>query len=88
MAERHQQKKINVDQVVSYLNHAFGKAQQKAISSLGSPKNQKGTILYEYQVDFCHLINDIERGPRYIVPKLITEANELIERLANEGASE
>lgn len=86
MAERHQRadkKRINTDQVVSYLNHAFAKAQQKAFPALGS-KNQKGTVLYDYQCDFCHLINDIERGPLYIVPKLITEANELIERLANE----
>lgn len=80
-----QQKKINVDQVVSYLNHAFGKAQQNAIRATG-PKNQRGTKLHQYQVDFCYLINDIQRGPRYIVPKTITRANELIEKLDNETA--
>lgn len=81
MADNRQQKKINVDQVVNYLNHAFSKAVQK--SGLDS-KNTKGTKLYDYQVDFCHLINDIERGPQYIVPKKITDANELIARLEKE----
>ena len=78
-----QQKKINVEQVVNYLNHAFAKAAQKAIPNIGT-KNHKGTLLYNYQTEFCHLVNEIERGPRYIVPKLITQANELIELLATE----
>lgn len=75
MADFKQQKKINVDQVVNYLNHAFSKAIQR--SNLG-PSNHKGTKLYDYQVDFCYLIHEIQKGPSYIVPKKITEANELI----------
>lgn len=81
VAEKHQ-KRINTDQVIGYLNHAFGKAVQKA--NLGS-KNQKGTKLYEYQVDFSYLIDGIGRSPNYIVPKLITEANELIDKINSDS---
>lgn len=85
MAERqNHQKKINTSQVVSYLNHAFGKAAQKA--NLGA-KNGKGTKLYEYQVEFSYLVDGISRGPTYIVPKLIAEANELVEKLASESST-
>ena len=75
------EKKINIDQVVSYLNHAFS----KAIQGLGN-KNVKGTKLYDYQVEFCYTIDEITRGPKYIVPKVIAQANELIEKIASEVA--
>ena len=73
-------KKINVEKVVKYLNHTFSKAQQQAMVAVGN-KNVKGTSLYDFQVEFCYLIDHIERGPAYIAPKKISEANELIERL-------
>lgn len=79
------QKKINIDQVVNYLNHAFSKATQNRFPQT---KNHKGTDLYNYQVQFCYLIDDIQRGPRYIVPKLITEANELIAEIEGQGTEE
>ncbi len=72
-------KKINVEKVVKYLNHTFSKAQQQAINT-GS-KNGKGTKLYDFQVEFCYLIDHIERGPAYLVSKKISEANDLIEKL-------
>lgn len=74
-------KKINVEQVVKYLSHAFSKAQQKAFPQIGN-KNARGTALHRFQVDFCYLIDHIERGPAYIAPKKISEANELIEALS------
>ena len=76
-----QRKKINVEQVVKYLTHAFSKAQQQAILVVGN-KNTKGTKLHMFQVDFSYMVDDIERGPAYIVPKKISEANELIEKLS------
>ena len=39
-----------------------------------------------YQVKFCYLINDIERGPRYIATKSIQRANALIADLEAEGS--
>lgn len=76
--------RINIDQVVAYLNRAFSKAQLIAIQNLKNVKNQKGTVLYEYQVEFSYLVDDIQRGPTYIAPKLIQKANELIEKLKSE----
>ena len=88
----HDQQKINVDKVVRYLSHAFAKAMTSATSKIGNKAlrtSKKGkvstTALYDYQVKFCYLIDDIQRGPSYIAPKKIQEANELIAALANEA---
>jgi hypothetical protein len=74
--------RINIDQVVSYLSHAFSNAvqdfPQKSVTKDG--KYSKGTDLYKLQVDFCYLIDQIQRGPSYITPKAITECNELIDK--------
>lgn len=84
--------KINIDHVVRYLNHAFSKAMSKAIGKIGNKAlrtelkgNVSKTTLYEYQVKFCYLIDDIQRGPIYIAPKKIQEANELVAQLEKEA---
>jgi hypothetical protein len=69
-------KKIDRDQVVNYLNHAFA----KAIQPLGN-KNAKGTELYDHQVDFSYFIDSIQRSPTYIVSKIITDCNRLIDSI-------
>lgn len=86
------EKKINIEQVLNYLNHAFARASVKASSKIGSKAvrvNVNGkleaTTLYNYQVEFCYLVNEIQRGPGYITPKLIQDANDLISRLENEN---
>lgn len=83
---RPEEKKINVEQVVTYLSHAFSRAQQKASQAIGN-RNYKGTKLYHYQVDFCYLIDEIQRGPVYILPKVIQDANQLILSLERETVS-
>ena len=75
---RPEEKKINVEQVVTYLSHAFARAQQKAVYALGGNRNHKGSKLYDFQVGFCYLIDEIQRGPVYILPKVIQDANQLI----------
>jgi len=74
------EQKINIKQVVSYLNHAFSRAQNVAMQRFGR-SNVKGTTIHKYQVEFCYLIDDIQRSPQYIVPKRISAANELIAAL-------
>ena len=74
-----EQKQIDREQVIKYLNHAFSKATQQ----FGS-KNIKGTRLYDHQVDFCYLIDGIKRGPTYMVPKVIAECNKLIDDISVE----
>ncbi len=76
MVRREEKKEINLDQVVTYLTNAFGRASRY----LGF-RNQLGTDLYQYQVEFMYMIDDIKRGPNYIVPKRIAEANQLIDNI-------
>src|ERR1700722_20261528 len=83
---RPEEKKINVEQVVTYLSHAFARAQQKAVHAIGS-RNHKGTTLYQYQTEFCYLIDEIQRGPQYILPKIIQDTNQLIDSLEKETFS-
>lgn len=80
-----QEKKIDVDRVVEYLRRAFAAAQEKFVEKHDGYKNSKGTTLYQYQVDFCYLIDDIQRLPAFSVPKVIQDANDLIARLEQEA---
>ena len=73
---REDRKEINTDQVVSFLTNAFNRATRH----LGF-KNGAGTELYELQVEFVWLLHEIMTGPRYIVPKHIQTANEMIDEI-------
>lgn len=85
------EKKINVEQVVTYLKHAFSKAAAKSSSQIGTRALRTATrgrvettVLYDYQVGFTYLVDAIQRGPVYMVPKLIQDANDLIASLEKE----
>ena len=89
------EKEINLDDVTKYLSRAFSKAAVKAAETIGPralrSKNKRSglwetTPMYDYQVDFCYLMNNIQHGPRYISTKSIQWANELIARLEAEGS--
>lgn len=88
------EREINIQDVTKYLSRAFFKASAKAADSIGSSalrtKNKETgkwetTTMYDYQVDFCYLMDDIRRGPRYISTKSIQLANELIAKLEEEA---
>lgn len=71
---------IDVTRVVKHLNLAFS----KAIRGLGRPardKDGKPNDLYKYQVEFSYMIDEIQRGPVYQMPKVISEANEMIAKI-------
>ncbi len=83
---RRERKQIDVHQVLDYLNRAFDKASEpfgprsKAVRKGPGkkPGPPVGSALYEHQIEFCYLIDDIERGPKYMRPKAIQFANDLI----------
>jgi len=75
-----EKKQIDIPKVINYLSHAFSNATQKAGKTIGYV-NVAGTDLHQHQVDFAHLVNEIQRGPKNFLPKRISEANELIERI-------
>ena len=84
-------KSINIEQVVSYLNHTFAKTAEvfghktKAVRTtpIGTIP-LVGTPLYNYQVDHCYLIDEIQRGPIYMLPKVISNANDNIAAMKDE----
>jgi len=85
--QQKEQKEINIDQVVRYLSYTFEKATQgmgKAIRYI-DPETKKvaKTDAYNFQVDFCYLIDEIQRGPKCLVQKAISDCNNLIEQAAN-----
>ena len=82
--EKKDVKSINVNQVVSYLNHQFAKTAEEVF---GRVMAVKGTPLYDFQVEHCYLIDEIQRGPTYILPKIISDANENIAAMKTEGKS-
>ncbi len=48
-------------------------------------KAVRGTALYNAQVEHCYMIDEIQRGPTYMVPKAISAANEFITSLEDVG---
>jgi hypothetical protein len=68
---------LDVKQIVDFLNHAFRQATQGMGKATRSKDGTK-TALYDLQVEFSYMIREITSGPTYIVPKIVTECNELI----------
>ena len=88
-----EQKEINVEQVVRYLSYTFAKAMQnvrQAPKRTIDPNTKKvvKTDAYLFQTDFCYLIDEIQRGPKCMVQKAISECNELIERVATHNTTD
>lgn len=72
-------KSINIEQVVSYLNHSFAEKSREVFGP--KPNAVKGTAAYAAQVQHCYFIDEIQRGPTYMLPKVIGEANDHIAAL-------
>lgn len=82
-------KELDHAEVVSYLSRSFARAVYKANAAgnlskaLRTVKNGKvsTTDLYDLQVDFSYMIDEIERGPVYIAPKIVSDVKELIAKI-------
>jgi len=74
-------KPINTTQVIEYLGRAFEAASTRFDNR--KSKVVRGTQLYQYQVDFAYLLNEIKLGPVGLVPKVISDANALIVEMQN-----
>lgn len=48
-------------------------------------KNTKGTIRYDYEVDFTYLVDEMERGPVYARIKRYEQANNLLASMISLG---
>lgn len=65
--------KLNIQDTCKELKRGFKHAIKKIPGS-----NAKGTNLYKYQVEFCYLIDSIQRGPVCMIPDNIAKCNDLI----------
>ena len=83
--EKRDAKSINIEKTVSYLNHSFATTAQEVF---GKRVAIKGTPLYKHQVEHCYIIDEIQRGPAYLLPKTISAANENISIMKNEENQE
>ena len=76
-----------VQRVVDHLGHAFSiatkdmpRAARVGVEGSNGPVPNE---LYQLQVTFSYMIDDIVRGPRYIAPKIIADCNEFIAKIGN-----
>lgn len=93
--DKDKEKEVNLDDVIKYLSRAFSRAAVKAAIVIGPRAHRfkerksglwKTTPMYDYQVDFCYLMDNILRAPRYVSTKSIHRVNELIAQLEAENS--
>jgi len=80
-----------VRDTVKFLTWAFTKATMRAVSVLGNravrpsrpATTQESWKLYDYQVEFSYILDEITRGSKYISTKNVHLANELIGEINN-----
>lgn len=77
-------KNIDAKKVISYLNHTFAKTAEEVFGRI-RPANTRGTPLYGFQVDHCYFVDEIQRGPTYMLPKVISDANANIAAMKEHG---
>lgn len=65
-------------QLIAQASDSFSAACSRLSSVVGSRANNKGTELYDYQVEFAYLMREITDGPIYIAPKYLTKIDELV----------
>lgn len=78
---------IDSDRVVRHLNRNFDKAIREMGGKALKDKDGNPNKLYLYQVEFAYMIDEIQRGPVYLMPKIIADANELITKIQLENVA-
>lgn len=63
-------------QISNRLKYEF----RERVKKLGN-RNEKGTLLYNLQVDFSYIINEIQKGPTFFIPKLLSDYQQLLKRI-------
>jgi hypothetical protein len=81
MAEQQSPSDVMIEKSVRYLSAQFAKATAGMGKAVRATKNAPATDLYLLQVDFAHMIDEIQRGPKYFAPKVISECNEFLDAI-------
>lgn len=79
--QQKQRSPIDTDRVVRHLSRNF------SVITKDLGRAVKGNALYNYQIEFAYMIDEIQRGPEYLAPKVIADANELIATIQLERES-
>lgn len=64
---------------LAYLSSSFERVYASKFGSQHAAV--RGTAAYDFQVDFCYLTNEIERGPVALRPTYISQAKTLITKM-------
>jgi hypothetical protein len=80
-------KVASVSKTVEYLNRAFQEATrgmplaQRVTWVNPTERELEGKRHYDWQVEVAYMINTINGGPSYIVPKMVADCNRLIDEV-------
>lgn len=88
MAENQSPSEQMIEKSVRYLQNQFSKVTAGMGKAVRATKTQPATELYQLQVDFAYLIDEIQRGPRYFAPKVISECNEFLDNIIQKREAE
>lgn len=81
MAEQQTPADVMIEKSVRYLQSQFAKATVGMGKATSATDKQPATDLYKLQVEFAYLIDDVQRGPKYFAPKVISECNEFLDAI-------
>ena len=85
---KEQRSPVNISKTLDYLNRSFQIATrglplaQKIRWENPTAREQEGERHYNWQADFAYLLREIGVSPAYFFPKLVTDANQLIEEIS------
>ncbi len=65
------------DEEVATLKESMSRVMWRAMNVFGFD-NSKGTKIYEYQVEFCYMIDSVQRDSNFIATKQLSKIRELI----------
>ncbi len=77
--------KRTFEEEVTALKESMKRAVWQGMTTFGFD-NSAGTRLHFYQVEYCYLIDSIERDSRFVASKQIPKVRELISNLRRECA--
>lgn len=72
--------KVDISRVGDFLSRRFREATDNLPRAANTPMGLN--IAYKLQHEFCYRLDEIQRGPSYMVPKLIQQTNSWIGKLA------
>jgi hypothetical protein len=93
-AREREVKVVNSGKTIEYLSRAFQGATrgfpvaQRVQWENPTTREKDGERLMKWQTEMAYMVNNIQRGPSYIVPKTVADCNKLIEEIREYSSNE